>query len=150
MITSLEFRICLIIFFVKVNICVWLYINRAHFDCAMICIIVCITISSNLSIHTFFDNEVKYLYILVVKLLIHLSVATYFLCYVLNTLLYHYHATMISLIYCKIHCLYLPMFYLVCGLIHLNILWKGLVIVILFFISQRKDPFIFTIKMTNT
>ena len=41
-----------------------------------------------------------------------------FLHYALNIFLYHYLATMISLIYCKIRYLNLPILYLVCNLIH--------------------------------
>ena len=40
MITNFKFRIFLIIFFIKVNICAWPYTNRFHFNCAMICIVV--------------------------------------------------------------------------------------------------------------
>ena len=39
---------------------------------------------------------------------------------------------MVSLLYCQIHFLCLPIFYLVCGLIHLKIFLEALVIVIPF------------------
>ena len=45
-----------LLFFVKVNICAWLYINRLHFA-----LLYLFTISSNLSIYTFCDIEVIYL-----------------------------------------------------------------------------------------
>ena len=50
-----KFRISFIIFFYKINICDLFYINRFHFNCAMIFIVVfLLTISSNLPIFTFF------------------------------------------------------------------------------------------------
>ena len=71
-----------------------------------------LTTPSNLSIYTFFDIEVIYLLILFFKVLINLSETTYFFHYVLNTFLCH--LAMISLIYCKVCCLYLPTICLVC------------------------------------
>ena len=54
MITDFKFMIFLIIFFIKVNICARLYINRLYFDCAMICIVVFINyISYFINIHNF-------------------------------------------------------------------------------------------------
>ena len=47
-ITNFKLRIFIINFFTTVNICVWFYINKLYFYCAMICI------ASNLSIYTFF------------------------------------------------------------------------------------------------
>ena len=40
MITNFKFSIFLIIFFIKFNICAWHYINKLHFICSMICIVV--------------------------------------------------------------------------------------------------------------
>ena len=39
MVTNFKFRIFLIILFMKINVCARLYINKLHFDCAMICIV---------------------------------------------------------------------------------------------------------------
>ena len=55
-----------------------------------------------------------------------------FLYHVLDTFLCHFFLTMILLIYCKIHSLYLPIFYLVCVLIHLKIFRESLIIIIPF------------------
>ena len=38
-ITNFKFRTFLIILFMKVNICDWLYVNRFHFNCSMCCCI---------------------------------------------------------------------------------------------------------------
>ena len=54
------------------------------------------------------------------KVLISVSETKDFQSLLLNILLYHYLATMISLI----HVLYLPIFCLICGLIHLKFLEK--------------------------
>ena len=54
-----------------------------------------------------------------------------------------------SLIYCKIHCLYLPIFYLVCGLIHQKKKLKALVIVIPFLSFKERLMYI-TTNMNNT
>ena len=82
----------------------WLYINRLYFNGSMI-----FTISSNLSISTFFDIEVIYLYILFFdKVLINLSAARDF-----HSLCIEH--SLISLIYYKIHCLYILIFCLVCN-----------------------------------
>ena len=40
MITNFKLSIFIIFFCIKANIYAWLYINRLHFDCAMICIVV--------------------------------------------------------------------------------------------------------------
>ena len=67
------------------------------------------TISSNLSIYTFFDIEVIYLYILFFdKVLINLSATRDF-----HSLCIEY--SLISLNYYKIHCLYILIFCLVCN-----------------------------------
>ena len=60
--------------------------------------------------------------------------------------LYHYLPTSISLIYCKIYCLYPPTFCLVCGTDSSKFFWKALVITITFFIFYRENSCIFTIK----
>ena len=90
-----------------------------------------LTVSSDLSIDVFFDIEVMYLKILFIKVLIHLSATTDFLLrYVLNTFLYYYLATTISLIYYKI-----PLYTLILFALELdsfNIFWRALVIVLLF------------------
>ena len=39
-IRNFKFRGFIIIFYIKVNVCSWLYINRLYFDGAMICIVV--------------------------------------------------------------------------------------------------------------
>ena len=80
MITNFKFRIFLIIFFIKVNICAWPYINRLHFCCAMIwhTLLCLLTMSANLSIWIFFYTEVTNLQILFFEALINLSVTTYF------------------------------------------------------------------------
>ena len=38
MVTNLKFRVFIIIFYTRINICPRLYISRLHFNCAMICI----------------------------------------------------------------------------------------------------------------
>ena len=54
MVTNLKFRIFIIIFYTKVSICAWLYINSLDFKCSMICIIVFINyISLLINIHIF-------------------------------------------------------------------------------------------------
>ena len=63
--------------FIEVNTCTWLYINKFHFDCAMICIVVN-TNYTTLSIQTYFGIEVIYLEILFFKILINLSATTNF------------------------------------------------------------------------
>ena len=40
----------------KINICIWFYISLFHFNCAMICFVFLLTMSCNLSVHTFFWN----------------------------------------------------------------------------------------------
>ena len=37
---NFRFRIFIIVFSTKLNICTWLYINKLHFDCSMICCII--------------------------------------------------------------------------------------------------------------
>ena len=39
-ITNLKFRNFFIIFYTKINICAWLYINRLHFNGSMICTVL--------------------------------------------------------------------------------------------------------------
>ena len=74
-ITSFKSRILIINFFTKFDICAWFYVNRFSFNFAMVCIIIS-TISSNLSIYTFFDIEVMYLEIIFIKVLINFSTTT--------------------------------------------------------------------------
>ena len=76
MITNFKFRIFLIIFFVKVNICAWLYINRLLIVQLFLYLLA---MSSNLLIYTFFDIEVMYFQILFFKVLANLSATTDFL-----------------------------------------------------------------------
>ena len=40
MIANINLSTFFTILFIKVNVCAWLYINRLHFDCSMICIVV--------------------------------------------------------------------------------------------------------------
>ena len=56
---------------------------------------------------------------------------------------------MISLIYCRIHCLYLPIFYLVSDFIHLKFIRKPSVIVILFLSLKGKTHTYFNIHILN-
>ena len=90
-IMNFKFMVFIIMFNFKTKMCTCLNINRFHFDCSMIFIIV----------------FVKYLLVLFVKALINLSVTTDWFCYyILNKFLLHCLVTMNSLIFCKIHFLY--------------------------------------------
>ena len=97
---NLNVRIFKIFFLIKVNVYAWFY-N----------ILYLLTMSSNLSIYTFFDTEVIYLWILFIKALINLQQQHIFLYYVLNAFLCYYSVIMLlSLICCKLYCPYLPIF----------------------------------------
>ena len=89
MIMNVKFRIFLIIFFVKVNICAWLYISSMYL----------LTMSAKSSIYTFWYWS--HISIIFLRVPINISATTDFLC-VLNTFLYYYPVTLISLIYCEI------------------------------------------------
>ena len=52
------------------------------------------------------------------------------------------------IIFCKIHCLYLPTFSLVCDLIFLNIFWKALLIVIPL-LSFKEITYAYLMKMSR-
>ena len=54
------------------------------------------------------------------NVLINLSAKTDFVSLSVECFLYHYLATMISLIYCETHSFYLPIFCLVCKRTHLK------------------------------
>ena len=56
---------------------------------------------------------------------------------------------MISLIYCRIHCLYLPIFYLVSDFIHLNFIRKPSVVVISFLSLKGITHTYFNIRILN-
>ena len=99
-----------------------------------------LTILPNLSIYTFCDIEVIYLWILLFKVLINLSAKQIFLHNVLHAYLYRYPATMISLIHCKTHYIY-PYFAWSATIGISN--WNS------FFIFSRNNPCIFTINTNN-
>ena len=93
-IISFKFRILIINFFIKINICIIFHINWLHLNSSMICIIVFIYyIIKFINIHVF-DTEVMYLLILVLKVLVNLSATTNFpsLCieYISISLSYNY------------------------------------------------------------
>ena len=77
-IINFKFRIFIINFFLWIDLCIIFYINRFHLNCSMICIIISPTMSSNLSIYTFFDIEVMYLQMLVFNVLRNLWAKTDF------------------------------------------------------------------------
>ena len=56
-ITNFKFWVFIISFFIRISLCVWFYINRFHFNCAIICIIILLTILSNLSIVAASEND---------------------------------------------------------------------------------------------
>ena len=146
MITNFKFRTFLITFFIKVNIYAWLYINRFHFNGSMTYIVV---MSSSLSIYTFFDIEVMYFWILFFKVLINLWATTDFplLCVEYICMAF---SCMISLIYNKIYCFYLPVFCLVYDEIHLRLFLKSISKCNKFFIFQRNNPCVFIENINNT
>ena len=57
-ITNFKFRIFIINFYTRVNICASFHINRFNFNCTMICIVVFINYIINLKIYTFSESEV--------------------------------------------------------------------------------------------
>ena len=75
-----------------------------------------LTISSNLSIYIFLILKSRIYKFCFLRLQWIFQWQQIFFDYALNTFPYHYSAKIISLIYCKIHCLLLSIFYLVCGL----------------------------------
>ena len=99
-------KIFLIIRFIKVNICAWLYINRLHFNRAMIYIVVFIKF-----------------------------IQLHFLWYSGHVFV----GFVLSLIYCKIHYLYVTIFYLFCNLTHLRF---SLLNLLVNFISTKSAPHI--------
>ena len=60
MVTSFKFRV-LSLFSITKSIRTRLCINMLHFDCAMICMLYLLAVSTNLSIYTYFDTECTYL-----------------------------------------------------------------------------------------
>ena len=121
MITNFECRTFFIIFVIKVNIHVWLYTNRFHFHCSMICLVVFIHC---IILLIFSYIKVMFLQILFFKVVINLSATIdfpslyipflyYIYCITCITFLLIFFLAMISLIYCEIHCLYLLIFCLV-------------------------------------
>ena len=60
MVTSFKFRV-LSLFSMPKSILTRLYINMLHFDCAMICMMYLLALSTNLSIYKYFDSECPYL-----------------------------------------------------------------------------------------
>ena len=119
-ITNFKFNIFSIFFFTRINICSWFYINSFILIVQCYVLLYLFSILCNLSIYTFSDIEVIYSWVLFFNVLMNLSAITIFPSYALNTFINHYLTKTISLNYCKIQCPYLPIFYLVCGLIHLK------------------------------
>ena len=76
-IISFKFRIFILNFFTRVNICASFYINRLHVNCYMYYYIYILTISCTLSKQTFIETEVC-IYNFVFKVLISLSATTDF------------------------------------------------------------------------
>ena len=111
MITNLKLRIFIIIFYIKLIYV--LQFASAGFILMVYVLLHSLSITSNLSIYTFFVMEVIYLLILFFNVLINLSGTANFPSLCLITFLYYYPATMTTLIYCKIHFLCLPIFWLV-------------------------------------
>ena len=76
MISNFKFRIFIIIFYIKIDICAGIYINFILI--VVYVFLYALTISDNLSIYTFFDINIMYLYMLFFRILINLSVTTDF------------------------------------------------------------------------
>ena len=108
-----------------------------------------LTMSSNLSANTFFWYWSYFFEKFIFQVLWNYSPGTDFPSLWAECISLSLSCIMISLIYCKMHCLYLPMSYFVCVLMHLQFL-KSIDNFNTFFIFQKKDPCIFTINMNSS
>ena len=108
-----------------------------------------LTMSSNLSAKTFFWYWSYFFEKFIFQVLWNYSPGTDFPSFWVECISLSLSCIMISLIYCKMHCLYLPMPYFVCVLMHLKFL-KSIDNCNTFFIFRKKDPCIFTINMNSS
>ena len=117
----------------------------------MICIVVFINMSSNLSIrYTHFLTQKSYIFEF--QVLINLSAATVFPLLCVKYIFISLSCNHVLLICCKIHCIYLPMFclvYIKTHLIFLEQLFLLLLVTVIAFLSFKESAPAYLLQMSH-